>query len=228
MKIQIENKPENAASCWLLWTKQKVTFGQDLVRLKICLSRIEFYLSSITPSHTTIFVIIKGSDLVEYGSPFLSIFTQKTIRSIETDQRPISLLEIKSLVCRLIVYITPLNSTILFVPKLQIWTKRHEIVSSTYLWVLQDVSLKMSYFCCRIEMVVTIQWFYLYSQSVNGLYYLLYVNIVLVSIIDCIYWVLDVLAIISKANKLYRYNVFILLLNIFLKYICYKWKYSHK
>ena len=86
-----------------------MTFGQDLVKLKICLSRIEFYLSSITPSHTTIFVIIKGSDLVEYGSPFLSVFTQKTIRSIETDQRPISLLEIKSLVCRLIVYIAPLK-----------------------------------------------------------------------------------------------------------------------
>ena len=58
-----------------------MTFGQDLVRLKICLSRIEFYLGSIT-------------------------CLMKRLSLTSSPSKPISLLEVK----RLALYCVTVNS----------------------------------------------------------------------------------------------------------------------
>ena len=43
------NKPGNVVRV-VLWGRKKLTFRQDLVKLKICLSWVEFYLRSIPSS----------------------------------------------------------------------------------------------------------------------------------------------------------------------------------
>ena len=43
------NKPGNVVRV-VLWGSKKLTFRQDLVKLKICLSWVEFYLRSIPSS----------------------------------------------------------------------------------------------------------------------------------------------------------------------------------